>query len=29
MKPVEVIKGQGLVARRIRGQEIERLRVAA
>ena len=29
MKPVEVIKGQGLVARRIRGEEIERLRVAA
>lgn len=29
MKPVEVIKGQGLVARRGNGQEIERLRVAA
>jgi len=29
MKPVEVIKGQGLVARRGHGQEIDRLRVAA
>ena len=29
MKPVEVIKGQGLVARRGHGQEIDRLRVEA